>query len=141
MGRLFWICLLVASVPATALASLDCHTAAKELQPGAELIAQKLTAAVAKNNRRQVRALLTDPVVVRLGGKKRLMPWKEIDARFDEVFGPRVREAVTAGKLRRSGYTWVLGDKAVFIAFHQHGKECRLEIDRVFEDRPAENAR
>jgi hypothetical protein len=140
MGGLFWVCILVASLPAAALASLDCHVPAKELQPGAALIAQKLASAFAKNSRGQVRALLTDPLVVRLGGKKRLMPWKEIDARFDEVFGPRVREAITAGTLRRSGYTWVLGDKAVFIGFHQHGKECRLEIDRVFEDRPSENA-
>ena len=135
LSRLFWACILVASVPATALA-YDCHTPAAELQPGATLIAQNLKSAFAKNSRREVRSWLTDPVVVRLDGKKRLMTWKEIDPRFDEVFGPRVREAILAGKVRRVGYTWVLGDKAVFIAFHQHGKGCKLEVDRVFEDRP-----
>lgn len=138
MSRLWGICLLVlvASVPATAFAWYDCHVAAVELQPSANLIAQELKSAFAKNSRRQVRNLLIDPLVVRIDGKKRRMEWKEIDARYDEVFGPRVREAITAGNLRRVGYTWVLGDRAVFIGFHQHGKGCRLEIDRVFEDRP-----
>jgi hypothetical protein len=121
-------------MPATALAWYDCHAAADELQPRAEVIAQALKSAFAKNSRRQVRNLLTHPLVVRLDGKKRLMAWKEIDPRFEEVFGPRVREAITAGKLRRIGHTWVLGDKVVFIGFHQHGKGCKLEVDRVFED-------
>jgi hypothetical protein len=135
MSRLFGVCLLVASAPVTAFA-YDCHTAAAELQPGATLIAQDLKSAFAKNSRREVRVWLTDPLVVRLDGKKRLMAWKEIDPRFEEVFGARVREAIMAGQMRRVGYTWVLGDKAVFIAFHQHGKGCKLEVDRVFEDRP-----
>ena len=128
-------------MPAPAFAGSDCHVPAEELQSGATNIVRELKVAFAKNSRRRVRVWSTDPLVVRIDGKKRFMAWTDIDARFEEVFGPRVREAITEGRLRRVGYTWVLGDKAVFIGFHRYGKGCRLEIDHVFEDRPSEESK
>ena len=43
-------------------------------------------------------------------------------------------EDLDAGKLRRAGYAWALGDSVVFLGLRQHGKGCGLEVERGFEE-------
>ncbi len=112
----------------------DCHVEDQELQPEVVRLVHELGSALEKNQRRVVRNFLVEPLSVRLDGKKQHVSWREIDARFDEVFGPRVREAIRTGKPRRVRmHTWILGERAVLIMYNQHGKGCTLEVSGVYE--------
>lgn len=99
-------------------------------------LAGALKKALANNDRYQLRRLLSDPVLVRLDGKKQAVHWKTVDERFDEVFGPRVRAAVNEAHLTSGRAGWKLGKSVVYLGLHQHGKGCGLEVDSVFEQPP-----
>jgi len=98
--------------------------------------ASALKVALAKNDRHRLRDFLSDPVLVRLDGKKQSVHWNTVDERFGDVFGPRVRTAVNEGRLTLGRGGWRLGKSVVFLGLRQHGKGCGLEVFSVFEQPP-----
>jgi hypothetical protein len=125
-----------APASATGVALGDCRPPLGVEREAAKAFAGDLKKALATNDMRTLRDLLSDPLLVRLDGKKQTMSWAAVAARVQEVFGPRVREAVTAGKLTRVGRHWMLGDSVVFLGLVQHGAGCGMEVQRVFEEPP-----
>jgi hypothetical protein len=123
-------------VQATGVALDSCRPAPREERRMMTALAGELKEALAKNDRRRLRSLLSDPVLVRLDGKKHAVNWKTVDERFDEVFGPRVRAAVNEGRLTLGRSGWKLGKSVVFLGLAQHGKGCGLEVFSVFEEPP-----
>jgi hypothetical protein len=130
------LALAPARAAATGSSLLDCHMPPDEARGAMAALARSLKEALARDDLRRLRALVSDPLLVRLDGKKRAVPWEVVRARYHDVFGPRVRAAVDAGKLRRVGSRFTLGDSVVFLGLHQHGKGCGLEVERVFEEPP-----
>jgi hypothetical protein len=129
---------LVAAVSAfaTGAAVFDCHPSLEIERKEMAALAKGLKEALSRNDRRRLRNMLSDPLLVRLDGKKQTVNWTTIEARYAELFGPRVRAAVDVGKLVRSGHGWTMGDGVVYLALHPHGKGCSLEVERVFEEPP-----
>jgi len=126
----------VSVVRATGVALEGCHPGPDEERKMMTSFAGALKAALAKNDRRRLRDFLSDPVLVRLDGKKRSIHWETVNERFDDVFGPRVRAAVNEGRLTPGRRGWRLGKSVVFLGLAQHGKACGLEVFSVFEEPP-----
>jgi hypothetical protein len=122
-----------APVRATGVALGDCKPSIEVERKAVTASANDLKDALAKDDMRTLRELLSDPVLGRLDGKKQTIHWPKVKARFQDVFGPRVREAVSAGRLARSGRNWMLGNSVVFLSLVQHGAGCGIEVSRVFE--------
>jgi len=132
----FLVALAPVSVHATGVALESCHPAPEQEREMVTGFAAALKAALAKNDRRRLRNFLSDPVLVRLDGRKQSIHWETVDERFDEVFGPRVRAAVDEGRLTHGRSGWKLGKSVVFLGLAQHGAACGLEVFSVFEEPP-----
>jgi hypothetical protein len=115
-------------------AVFDCHPSLDIERKEMAALAKGLKEALARNDRRRLRNMLSSPLLVRLDGKQQSVDWATVEARYKDLFGPRVRAAVDAGKLVRAGRGWTLGDGVVFLGLHPHGKGCSLEVERVFEE-------
>ena len=121
---------------ATGVALQSCHPDPDEERRMMASFAAELKAVLSKNNRRRLRDLLSDPVLVRLDGRKQSVHWEIVDKRFDEVFGQRVRAAVNDGHLTHGRSGWKLGKSVVFLGLARHGAACGLEVFSVFEEPP-----
>jgi hypothetical protein len=137
---LAWVAgpLLAAAAPvlAAGAAVFDCHPSLDIERKEMAALAKGLKEALSRDDRRRLRNMLSNPLRVRLDGKQQTVDWATIEAHYKELFGPRVRAAVDAGKLVRVGKGWVMGDGVVFLGLHPHGKACSLEVERVFEEPP-----
>lgn len=124
------------SVLATGVALGGCHPAPEDELRMMRAFVGDLKAALEKNDRRRLRNFLSDPVLVRLDGKKQAIHWETVNQRFDEVFGPRVRAAVNEGRLAHGRRGWKIGKSVVYLGLAQHGVACGLEVFSVFEEPP-----
>jgi hypothetical protein len=129
--------LAAAPVGATGVALSDCNPPPEKERLAMQALAARLRDAVAKEKFRVLQDLLGDPLLVRLDGKKRNVRWEVIRDRFSDLFGPRVRQALAEGKVRKVGRHWVVGDRVVLMGLTQHGIACGLVVLAVFEEPPA----
>ena len=133
----FVVTALPSRVWATGVALGSCHPDPDDERRMMASFAAELKVALSKTDRHRLRDFLSDPVLVRLDGRKQSVHWETVDKRFDEVFGQRVRAAVNDGHLTHGRRGWKLGKSVVFLGLAQHGAACGLEVFSVFEEPPA----
>jgi hypothetical protein len=124
------------SAHATGVALSSCRPSPQDERKMMAGLAAELKTALAKDDKHQLHRLLSDPLLVRLDGRKRMVPWKTVAERYDAIFGPRVRAAVDEGRLTLGRGGWKLGKSVVFLGLAQHGNGCGLEVQSGFEEPP-----